>query len=158
MAACDGPYGHSRETFANLQALALHTDSASGRTDACTLNASWVMPEWPTTTRTDTTTVHFARQALLPGNTSIFRDTIAQGAAITLSFRDSLRFLLELPPPFADTLTLRLDSVGGTDLSAAWRCPTAFPLATDSALVANGYQAASLTNGTLHLARFNPVD
>jgi hypothetical protein len=116
------------------------------------------LPAWPRTTRTDTATIHFARQAILPRSTSIFRDTIAADLAITLSPLDSLHFTLAFPHPLADTMTLLLDSLGGVRLSSAWPCPPGFPLAHDSALLANGYQADSLTSGTLQLTRYPPID
>jgi hypothetical protein len=152
----DGPFRQSHNTIAGLSAVALYTDSTAGRLDACTLGGSWSMPDWPASTRTDTATVFLSRQAIFSGS-SILRDT-AEHLAVTLSRRDSLHFDLALPSPFADTVALVLDSLRGLRLSAGWSCPSTFPLALDSALVANGYQADSLNKGTLDLGRYFPID
>ncbi len=157
--ACDpGSLQHSGPTIGALSALALYSNAGRSHEDACSMNASWPLPGWPSAGRSDTVTVHFTRQVVLPPAAAITRDTLLPSVVVRLDRQDSTHLTLRIGVPFSDTLSGTLDPSTGQVLTATWACRVAFPFGQDSTLLAHGYQADSLGAGTMTLNRYAPVD
>lgn len=157
--ACDpGSLQNSGPTIGALSALALYSNAGRSHEDACSMNASWPLPAWPAASRSDTVTVYFTRQVVLPPAAAITRDTLLQNVVVRLDRQDSTHLTLRIGVPFGDTLSGTLDPSTGQVLTAAWACRVAFPFGQDSTLLAHGYQADSLGAGTMTLDRYAPVD
>jgi hypothetical protein len=156
--ACDpGSLQNSGATLGTLHALALYNDAGRSHEDACSLDTSWPLPAWPATSRSDTVTVHFTRQVVLPPAAAFFRDTLLSGVVIRLDRRDSSHVSVHFGAPFTDSLVGQLDA-SGLVLTAVWLCPSGFPFGQDSTLLAHGYLTDSLEAGSLSLIRYTPID
>lgn len=159
VSACDpGSLENSGPTIGALSALALYSNAGRSHEDACSMNASWPLPAWPSTSRSDTVTVHFTRQVVLPPAAAMARDTLVTNVVVRLDRQDSTHLTLRIGAPFGDSLSGTLDPSTGQVLTAAWACQVAFPFGQDSTLLAHGYQADSLGAGTMALSRYAPVD
>jgi hypothetical protein len=157
---CDSsPLERSHETVGTLFASALSGDSTSSHRDACAMNAVWRLPAFPATSRTDTTTIYFNRQIVLPVAQAASAATAIPGVSLGLERLDSLHVLLRIGAPFNDSLVGQLDAATDAfQFSSSWRCPSTFPLATDPTLLAHGYQPDSLMQGPIGISRRVPID
>jgi len=156
---CDstGP-SRTHATFATLFASAFFQDQVTGARSGCTLSGVLSVRRWPASAGADTASLHLTRQYSPDDSTSVLRDTGLSGIPVSLTGVDSLHVVIGLGAPLDQTIAGTLDSVGGWSMSGTWTCPSAPPLAADSALLAQGYAADSLPPGALHLDRHTPID
>jgi hypothetical protein len=126
----------------------------------CFLNMRLPADSLPTTPWTSTQTARARRDVVVINREAFSREDSLPQLRITALFGASDSVEIVLDGPYVDTLSGRRlrDTNGFAYYEGAWSCPVRFPRATDSTLVAHGYDAQLPIVGLWRIVPVRPID